>query len=368
MLHIIVNPASSSGHGLQEWKKIEPLFTESGKEYQVHYCSPERPLEQICAGLTAPASKAMASGSCSLVLLGGDGTMNAAVNGIKDFSRTKIGFIQTGSGNDLSRDMHLPPSQKELIASILREEVVHTCDIGKITYHDQYDVINPFTHEIREGLVYSENIHAQEDDTDCANSNLPSDTNDQKDRSRLFNISAGIGFDAACCEMAEMSGWKKILNKVHLGKLVYLFSAIRLILTHPMDRSEITFEESVTGAEEKCSRSVGTTLSYGRTLFAVCMNHKYEGGGFQFCPAAEADDGLLDLCIAADLKRLSFFRIFPTAYGGNHFRFKGITGERAMKVSLRSAIPLWVHTDGEVRCRSTHITVELLPEKLQLLM
>ncbi len=336
MFHIIVNPASCSGHGKQEWLKMEPIFARSGKQYQVHYCSPEHPLQEICGELTDPNSAGFtgATDHCSLVILGGDGTMNAAVNGIRDFARTRVGFIQIGSGNDLSKDMDLPASQETLITQILRDEVVRTNDIGKLTYHNQYDVIDPFTGEIQVGLV-------------C-----------EDDKSRLFNISAGFGFDAACCEMAEMSHAKKFLNKIHLGKLVYLVTAIRLILTHPMDGLEIILE----------SENDTRTLSFGRTLFAVCMNHKYEGGGFKFCPRADASDGQLDLCIAADLKRLSFFRIFPTAYSGNHFRFKGISEERAVKVSMRSEFPLWVHTDGEVRCRSTHISVELLPKKLNLLM
>lgn len=38
-----------------------------------------------------------------LVVLGGDGTANEAVQGIADFSRTRFSYIPTGSSNDLAR-------------------------------------------------------------------------------------------------------------------------------------------------------------------------------------------------------------------------------------------------------------------------
>ena len=33
MLHIIINPSSSSGNGLKQWEKLEQLFLEAGAEY-----------------------------------------------------------------------------------------------------------------------------------------------------------------------------------------------------------------------------------------------------------------------------------------------------------------------------------------------
>ena len=94
MLHIIVNPTSSSGRGKSKWDKIESRFKESGVPYKVHYSSPINSIEKICEELTSRGEE------CTLVILGGDGTMNAVVNGIRDFEKTRVGFLQTGSGND----------------------------------------------------------------------------------------------------------------------------------------------------------------------------------------------------------------------------------------------------------------------------
>ena len=138
-----------------------------------------------------------------------------------------------------------------------------------------------------------------------------------------------------------------------MGKLIYIAEAIHMILASPMVTMKIDCD--------------GVSKMYPRTLFAVVMNTCYEGGGFKFCPDAVSTDGILDLFGANDLHRMNFFRIFPTAYDGSHLRFKGLFTGKGKKISIRSAEPLWVHTDGEVSCKSSHITVDLYPHKLQLL-
>ena len=140
MFHIIVNPSSSSGRGKSKWDKIEKRFRQSGAPFKVHFSSRSNTIENICSELTSKGE------DCNLVILGGDGTMNAVVNGIQDFAHTKVGFIQTGSGNDLVKGIGITKDQDELIDSILRGQVVRTCDIGRVTYHNQSSVLDPFTH------------------------------------------------------------------------------------------------------------------------------------------------------------------------------------------------------------------------------
>lgn len=326
MLHIIVNPTSSSGRGKSKWDKIESRFKESGVPYKVHYSSPIGSIEKICEELTSRGEE------CTLVILGGDGTMNAVVNGIRDFEHTKVGFIQTGSGNDLMKGLSINKKADHLIDSILNGQIVRACDLGRITFHNHSCELDPFTHR---PLDPSSPEWKAFPDT------------------RLFNISAGIGFDAAVCERADTSAFKLVLNKIRMGKLIYIAEAIHMIMASPMVGMKITCD--------------GKETLRPRTLFAVVMNTCYEGGGFKFCPDAVSTDGTLDLFGAGDLNRLNFFRIFPTAYDGNHLRFKGLFTDKGKSFSIKSAVPLWVHTDGEVFCKSSHITVDLYPHKLQLL-
>ena len=294
MFHVIVNPSSSSGRGKSKWDKIEKRFRESGASYKVHYSSPAHTIEDICGELTSSGE------DVSLVILGGDGTMNAAVNGIRDFEHTRVGFIQTGSGNDLMKGLGVSKNIDELTDSILKNEVVRVCDIGRITFHDRSSLLDPFTHKPLKVAA-----------PDPAGS--PAAV-------RLFNISAGIGFDAAVCERADTSAFKYVLNKIRMGKLIYIAEAIHMILASPMVTMKIDCD--------------GVSKMYPRTLFAVVMNTCYEGGGFKFCPDAVSTDGILDLFGANDLHRMNFFRIFPTAYDGSHLRFKGLFTGKGKKISL----------------------------------
>lgn len=326
MYHIIVNPSSSSGRGKSKWDKIETRFRQSGISYKVHYSSQDNSIENICKELTSNGEE------CTLVVLGGDGTMNAVVNGIQDFEHTKVGFIQTGSGNDLLKGIGISKKIDELVDSILKGEVVRTCDIGRLTYHNRSSILDSFTHK---PIAH----------TSDADDNIPA--------VRLFNISCGIGFDAEICQKANSALLKSLLNKIRAGKLVYISEAIHMIFASPMVGMKITCD--------------GKEVMRPRTLFTVVMNTCYEGGGFKFCPDAVNSDGILDLFGAGDLNRMMFFRIFPTAYDGNHLKFKGLFSDKGKTVSIRSAVPLWVHTDGEVTCRSSSISIDLYPHKLRLL-
>ena len=332
MLHIIVNPASSSGRGARVWKAVEKQIREDGQPYTVHFSTPARGIEQICEEITSDGNEN------TLLILGGDGSMNEAVNGIRNFERTRVGFLQIGSGNDLQRDMHLPRDQREIIASVLRGQVVRRCDVGEVLFHDRHSILPGWE--------------------------------DPRYARRLFNVGCGIGFDAECCWAAASSRFKSVLNALRLGKLIYLAAAIRLIFTSQMADCEIKFEGG-TGCEAdgdagNTSHPEGTSLHYKKLLFAACMNHQYQGGGFRFCPHASADDGRIDLCTASDIARPNFFRIFPHAYNGGHLRYRGVTEERSVSFTIRTDRPLWVQTDGEVTCRSSHITVRLLPGQLRL--
>ena len=350
MFHVIVNPSSSSGRGKSKWDKIEERFKKSGVPYKVHFSSPAHSIEDICEELTSSGE------DVNLVILGGDGTMNAVVNGIRDFEHTKVGFIQIGSGNDLMKGLGIDQKIDDLTDSILRGEVVRTCDIGRVTFHDRFNLLDPFTHRpVAPAAADTEAFPASGDrktSTGIAEK-ASAEVTGEHPATRLFNISAGIGFDAAVCERADTSAFKNVLNKIRMGKLIYISEAIHMILASPMVTMKISCD--------------GVSKLYPRTLFAVVMNTCYEGGGFKFCPDAVSTDGTLDLFGANDLHRMNFFRIFPTAYDGSHLKFKGLFTGKGKKISIRSAEPLWVHTDGEVSCKSSHITIDLYPQKLRLL-
>ena len=60
---------------------------------------------------------------------------------------------------------------------------------------------------------------------------------------RRFLVSAGMGFDAAVCHEVCISKWKKILNRLKLGKLSYAVVALNRLLKDQPVRMEIRLDD-----------------------------------------------------------------------------------------------------------------------------
>lgn len=317
LFHIIINPVGASGATNKLFQKVEPYLQKENIQYVVHTSSKQESISEIVSKLTSTSEDTY------LVVIGGDGSLNEAVNGIVSFEHTYFGFIPCGSGNDYARSLSLPSNLYDLLNIIFKGEVRRTCDIGEITLHNYTDAFRTIP-SLKENKFI-----------------------------RRFNVSAGIGFDAEICQKVHVSKVKPFLNKIHLGKLAYIIEAIRVIFTTKMVPVKITLDNK--------------TKSYDKCLFAAMMNEPYEGGGFKFCPKASGEDHVLDICYADHLSKFDFFRIFPYAYSGSHVKFKGVYTNQFKSVDIQTEVPLWVHTDGEVYCKSTHISARLLDEKLNLL-
>lgn len=304
--NIVLNPAGASGGAAELWESLEPLFAAAEGGYELYRSTEEKSIGEICRELTSKGEET------ALVVIGGDGTFNEALNGIADFKNTLFGSIPCGTGNDMQRDLGLPKSKKEIARLILEGKERRRADVGLLR---------------------------------CVI--------DGKTVSRRFNISSDIGFGAATCAFADRSGLKTGLNRIGLGRLIYLVGALKVCFSAEPARIAIT-----------CG---GKTKVYPKCLSAIVMNHCHEGGGFKFCPDADFTDGQLDLCTGTGLTKLEYLRMLPNAYMGRHLRLRGIYSEKAERFLLKSDKPLWVHTDGEVLGKTQKAEMSLLPEKLRLL-
>ncbi len=167
---------------------------------------------------------------------------------------------------------------------------------------------------------------------------------------------SGIGFDAAVCEEALSSRFKKTLNRMGLGKLTYLSIALKQLVAAKSVSCDIYLDD----AKEP--------VHFRRFLFTAFMIHRYEGGGFQFCPMADATDGKLDLCVVGRIPKPVILFALPTAFFGKHYMFPAIRHYAASKAVVHSSIPLWVHTDGEVSRKADEITVTCTKRQIRLMM
>ena len=307
MYHIVINPASRSGRGLKIWKEqVEPMLHRENISFRSYFSRTAGDVATIVSEICSNVHER----PLSLIILGGDGTVNEAIQGMKDSSGIILGYIPTGSSNDLARDLSIPKTPSEALDLILHTGRPRAMDLGTITY--------------------------------------------ENGKKRRFVVSSGIGFDAAVCEEALHSRIKKFCNKIGLGKLTYLGIALKQLFTAKASSCTLTLDDR-------------PPIYINRVLFVSGMLHRYEGGGFMFCPDATASGGQLNLCTVGDLPKLLILIALRTAFFGKHYMFKGITPYKAAKVKIETSVPLWVHTDGEVVQRSSSLTITCEPDDLQII-
>lgn len=303
MYTFIVNPNARTGLGLKMWRKIESALKERGVKYASYLTKYQAHASSIARRVTSEP------GIHTIVILGGDGTINEVINGIVDLSKVTLGYIPIGSSNDFARSMGLSTEPLSALEHILAPQ--------------KYAGINT-------GIL------------ECG------------EKKRCFAVSAGIGFDAEVCHRLPFSRLKPILNRIFLGKLSYVGVALQSLMLQSPKKMSVTLDS-------------GKTISYDKVYFAAVMNQRYEGGGFMFCPKADPCDGFLDIFIAEGLPKLKILFLLPTAFFGKHTRFSGIHTYRCRRADIKSAVSLPIHTDGEPVLSQNNISAYLAPQKIRLI-
>lgn len=306
MYYFIINPVSGSGRGLKVWTTVKAELDRLQVDYRAFLLSRPGEAKKLAESFTD------FSHPVTIIAVGGDGTINDIINGLASFQNITFGCIPTGSGNDFVRGLNLPKSSIDALHMILNPKQIQKINIGRAS---------------------------------CQFSTAPCPSR------HFFTVSAGMGYDAAVCYSVQNSRMKKLLNLFHSGKLVYLFTALWLLLT--MKRQ--TLDISVDG---------GSTITYKNVYFAAAMNLRYEGGGFMFCPEAVPGDDKLDLIIACDISRLRALTILPLAFSGRHVGHSGIHILRCKKADISASKTICLHTDGEIPGFFQNVSFTLHEEKL----
>lgn len=309
-LFFIVNPASHSGKGLELWKRTEDILKQRRVSYEVFLSQKRGDIAEFAERLTCFTE---AEAERTLIVLGGDGSVNEALQGIRNFEQVRLGYIPTGSSNDLARDIGISRDVEQALAAILDGGREQRMDVGCVSWKEA-----------------------------------------GRRKERRFLVSCGIGYDAAVCEEALASKMKDALNRIGLGKLTYLGIGLKQMIAARCVKASIRLDGN-------------QILHLNRLLFVASMSHRFEGGGFCFCPQADAQDGLLDLCVVDGVPKWKLPVIIPFALLGKHYRFQGVTPYKASRIEIKTSVPLWVQTDGEIPGRLNRITITNEKQKLRFL-
>lgn len=310
--YFIVNGNAGVGKKKNVWRNVlKPELIRRGVHYRVYECTHEGHGAQIVADIQADVC-----GPLTIIVVGGDGTFNEVLNGITDFSRVTMGFIPAGSANDLGYALGISSDPLQALVHILDREKHFSMDIGQTTFHRNASV-------------------------------------------RYFAISSGVGLDAEACAMAVGGRLKSLLNRLHLGRLVYLINAVRIVYTQPLTDGKFVFYDEDGNRTERIIRDI---------YFVAGMNQPNEGGHLIMAANAKSDDGKLSFAMAYGLKRFQALLSLSLLAIRRHERIPGYEVVNATKCHITIKDELEVHTDGEPMGKQWDITIECLPKKMKMIM
>lgn len=307
MLYFIVNHTSATGKCRNVMKKVITRLSEKGEEFKLYRTEYKGHASEIAEKLSKlPFEK------ITIIVIGGDGTINEVLNGITDFEKVRLGIIPAGSGNDFARGLKIDTDINALVDKLLYNHSTDNTkrvDLGRVCFEDK--------------------------------------------GSRLFGISSGVGMDAIVCKEVSESRIKKLLNKLHLGKLSYILMTVYTLFS--METTDITVDF---GKERKTINNV---------IYFVGMNLRAEGGGVPMAPDALPDDGKLTFSSAAGIPKWRTFLCLPILVMAKQKWLKGFDIYPADYAVLETAKPMILHADGEYLGQFTRIKYECLPGTLKII-
>lgn len=315
MLYFIVNPTSRSGMGAKIWDEVETELKKQKVPYELYetrYKGHAKELAQMVCNKQDEDIR--------LVALGGDGTVNEVVNGMEYFEKVRFGVISTGSGNDFARGLKIKDKPLEQLERLLKADKERIIDLGLASW-------------------------------------------EKCESPRYFAVSAGIGMDAIVVKRTLVSGWKKFLNAIHLGKLVYPIITVQTLFSMTVFKMQALAWNVVTKGvfKEKQRRE------YQKVIFTAAMNFRSEGGGIPMVPNATADDGKLSMCTISDVPKWLAFFYLPFLIVGKQERLKQFETFDCEKYETTYENAVTLHLDGEYVGEVKNVVFTCVPKKLRVI-
>lgn len=302
-IHFIVNPTAKNGYSMKIWNELERMLNNKNVSYTVYFTE----FPGHAGELAKKIADSLAGAPGLIVVVGGDGTLHEAVNGVIGRENIKIADIPAGSGNDFSRGLQLPLEPAEALEGILRK------------------VNNPpFLMDVGKVITGALKVH-------------------------YFVNNFGAGFDAAIAYKVNRSKLKKFFNRFSLGTIVYVYSLISVAMTLKKARVQLTIDDK--------------RFEFKDTWLVNVSNHPFIGGGMKLAPDAVVNDGLLDITVIHQISRIKLLLLFVTVFWGGHKKFKEVSVFRGKNITIRSSEKMVLHADGEY-IGETPAEVCLLPGKL----
>ena len=304
MYYFIVNPNSGNGRGLKNWNALLKLLNKKRIGYNAFLTAAPGEAKLKAAELTESGTE-----DTTIIIVGGDGTVNEVIDGLCLDTKPSVGIVPSGSGNDLAKSLKVSKNIKKNLKRILTASP-RSIDYGVVSYGSN------------------------------------------ENKNRRFVISSGIGFDAAVCHDLLESRMKAALNKVRMGRCAYLLNGAKEYLLSPPVKGYVLLD----GVRR---------VEFNNILFISAHIMPYEGGGYMFAPGADCRDGKLQICVVSPCSRL---KLLPSVLFAKHCALKcrnGVKLFECREAHIHTALPLAVHTDGESCEYQTDIDVRCVERRLR---
>lgn len=309
MLVFIVNPNSGNEQGFRKWKGIERFLTKMKMEHSVYITNAKNDAKQISESLTREF--AGSGESLRLIAVGGDGTVNEILNGFIFADNISLGYIPTGTGNDLARDLKIPRSPIAALKRILRSKTTKMIDYGVVTYGNG--------------------------------------------QHRRFIVSCGMGLDAAVTKDKEELQAKTSLAGSKFNPFLYIAIGLKRLLSLTTVKASIVVDDM-------------KKFEMNHLVFVSSHIHRSEGGGFRFSPKADNTDGELSICIIHQKAKLKLARILLSARVGNHLKYPGVRNYDCVNLTVNTEVSCPLHADGEYLGNFSEVRMDCVKNKVRFIL
>ena len=298
---VIVNRMAHKGGAARRWPAIKA-------ELEKRLGPVEPSFTQAPGHATALARAALSEGARRVVAVGGDGTVNEALNGLLD-SCGRLSApdavlcpVPAGTANELSR----------ALGHLAHPALAYDCAAG--AGRRAIDLLR-----VRcTGL-------------------------DGRPLERFGYLIVSLGAAAAISHRASQSRWAK-----KFGEIAYLLMTPVVTLGYRNREVAVTVD--------------GVERGRRRLFTAMVANTENGGGGMRLAPGAAFDDGVLDLVELGDASKLAvLFGILPRTYSGGHVHHPLVCTSRGRSFRFEADADTLVDLDGETVGRLP-LDVTVLPQ------
>ena len=289
---VVINPRAGAGKADKQLPQVLEGIGAAGATAVVHRT-------QHAGHATELVRHLLGSGAPGVAVVGGDGTVNEAVNGffLPDGSPTAsgawLGPLPCGTGGDFRRTLASSGDASMDDPRSMGRRLVHATprpvDVGWITFVGH----------------------------------------DGKEQSRAFLNVASFGIGGVVDRLVNDS------PKWMGGRLSFLLGSARAMLTYRNQRVQVRVDDAP-------ARKV-------RILNMAVANGQYFGGGMHIAPRAAIDDGVFDV-VGLELDgALQQLRMMRALYNGTLLEHPGVSFERGHHVVAEplGATPVELDIDGE---------------------